>query len=143
MKIYHQVQAFHQRTGESYKVTELKELRCDFTGAVIDPDEGSPYPTYHLDYGDSDPCFGSDGDAFEFGKQHGINMYAFMSDEYIFDNGGNGLETDACALMLRKYCKGKNTSTFADICRDARLATVKKLIADKVITPDQLQDGSS
>lgn len=140
MKIYHQVETFHPRTGLPSKVTELKELRCDFTGVVIDCDEGSPYPTYHLDYGDSDPCFGSDGDAFEFGKQHGINMYAFMGDEYVFDNRGNGLETDACALMIREYASTTNVITFADMCGAARLATAIKLIADKVITSDQLQD---
>ena len=142
MKIYHQVERFHPRTGKPSMVTELKELRCDFTGVVIDPDERSPYPTYHLDYGDSDPCFGSDADAFAFGKQYNVNMYAFMSDAYVFDNGDNGAETDACALMLRRHINKKSTCTFADLCRAARFATAKKLLADKVITPDQLQKGS-
>lgn len=138
MKIYSEVTKFNTRTGKPYSSFEKKEVRCDFTGVVIDSDYASPYPTYKLDYGDSDPCFASDGDAFEFGKIHGIDMYQLMSDEYVFDNGDNGLKTDACALMIKKFSRGKGHMTFADMCRYARLETAKKLIKDGIITADQL-----
>jgi hypothetical protein len=141
MKIYHQVTRFSSRTGKPRKVMELKELRCDFTGTVIDLDDAPPYPAYVFDYRDADPCFGSDEEVLAFGDKHNINMYAFLSDEYVFDNGNNGLGADACALMLRKYCSAGDNYTFADICKMSRLATAQKLLDDKVITSDQLQSG--
>lgn len=129
MKIYHQTTRYHERTGKPYKVNVLKEIRCDFTGVVIQSE--SDALSYHMDYGDEDPCFGSDGDAFALGKEHGVNVYAFLSDAYHFDEG-------ACVSMMEaEIASGLD---FAQMCEKSRVATARSLIVKGIIKPEQLSE---
>lgn len=135
MKIFEQVKRFDAHTGKPYFVKKFKEFRCDFSGEVIDEDlESYSYPSYNLEYGDQDPCFGSCGKEYEFGKTHDINMFEFLSDTYHFRNDTN----DQCVAMMLKYHKSK--MSFAEMCRTSRIEAAETLIKSGEITAEQLYE---
>ncbi len=149
MYIYKQLIKYDEDNGTPYSIWGVKEYRCDFTGKLIDSDENSSsYPNYILGYGDSDPCFGSCGEEYEFGEKYHIPMYEFLSNEYMFltssydennnyyDENNNYIDINACAEMIKSFTD-KNMS-FDEMCRSARIKTAEKLILNKTIKPEQL-----
>lgn len=137
MEIFHSVKRFNDKTGKPFQKWVHKETRCDFTGELIDEDgDTSAYPSYKLDYGDSDPCFGSCDDEFEFGKKHDVPMFEFLSGTYHFLSDSY-TDRDACADMIQSFAGEK--ISFANMCRASRIKTAAKLIEQKIITPDQLR----
>lgn len=151
MIIYDKVQRFNPVTGKSIEKWIQKEIRCDYTGKVLDYDNFGPesFCTYSLNYGDQDACFGAGGDEYKFGKDFGIEVFPFMSQEYHFySGGGSDAKEDYAEWQMMeetmKNCKKSNSEwhrcyTFDAICRVARVRTARKLIEDKVITPEQLK----
>lgn len=148
MKIYKQVKKFHPDSGKAITKTVLNELRCDYTGNVIDIEANQMYCSYELNYSDSDPCFGSGGDEYKFGQTHLINMFEFLSGSYHF------LQDYERFLfpekeMMRKYLKNlpelylPEGMCFHDMCRTVRVITASKLIEDGIITPAQLTIGAA
>lgn len=140
MKIYQKTTKFNSNTGEPYSTWKFKELRCDFSGNVIDIDEdGCSYPNYILQYEEEDPCFGSDGDEYDFGEKYDISMHEFLSDEYNFlFNSYNGY--NACNIMIKHYINDypSRDFDFARMCRVSRIKTAIKLIEDGIVTAEQL-----
>lgn len=135
MKIYEKVTKYRSDNGKPYSTWRFKEHRCDFTGEVIDEDENtSSYPNYNLDYEDQDPCFGSDGDEYQFGQTFKVDVYSFLSGTYHF------LTTDknACLDMMQNLISYK--MDFANMCRYSRIRAARKLIGDKVIEAEQLYE---
>lgn len=137
MKIYHSVKKYCQNTGEPIIGKEFKELRCDFTGEIID----NCYVSYKLNYGGSDACFGSSGKEYEFFQKHNrIYTYAhvFLSGEYHFFD--EYVESD----MMKKYLSSSSSYdedlllSFSDMCRASRIETASKLIDIGAITSNQL-----
>lgn len=150
MIIYDKVQRFDSVTGKPVEQWAFKEIRCDYTGKVLDYNNFGPesFCTYNLNYGDHDPCFGAGGDEYKLGKDFGIEVFPFMSQEYHFySSGGDAKEDYAEWQMMEealKNCKKEKGEwhrcyTFDAICRVARVRTARKLIEDKVITPEQLK----
>ena len=141
MKIYQDVKRFSAKTGKpSGTKRELKEIRCDYTGVILSEDlDENPYPTYHLDYGSSDPCFGSGGDEYEFGEKYSVDMFPFLSDEYVF-NDSSYQKVGACAAMIKHFAGGEGACSFADMCRISRIETAKRLIENGTIIPIQINE---
>lgn len=135
MKIYKNIQRFDAQTGKPYFIKKFAEFRCDFSGTVIDEDdlENLFYPSYDLEYGDSDPCFGSDGEEYKFGKRNNIPMFEFLIETYHFRNDQ---DQDQSVAMMVHYLPKK--MTFAQMCRTSRIVTAQKLIDSNKITPEQL-----
>lgn len=150
MRIYEKVKRFDPVTGKPVEKWAFKEVRCDFTGEVLDYDEYGPesYCSYQLDYDGHDPCFGSSGDEYDLGEKHDIDMFQFLSAEYHFKSvGGSDDPEDFAEAMMMKEAVANCTKrksewfrcfTFDACCRTARTRTAKRLIEEKVITPDQL-----
>lgn len=148
MIIYDKVKRFDSVTGKPIEKWTFKEIRCDYTGKVLDYD--NYYCAYNLDYGDQDSCFGASDEEFKLGKDFKIHMFPFLSQAYHFLTVGGTDNKEDCAewQMMEealKNCKKSNNEwfrcrTFDAICRAARCRTVRKLIEDKVITPEQLED---
>jgi hypothetical protein len=135
VKIYEKVTKYRSDNGKPYSTWEFKEYRCDFTGAVISEDENTDsYPHYKLDYAEQDPCFGSGGDEYDFGKKFKINVYEFLSGTYHFIT----IEQNACFDMMKHLIDYK--MDFADMCRYSRIKTACKLIGDELIESEQLYD---
>jgi hypothetical protein len=151
MIIYDKVQRFDSITGKPVDKWIQKEIRCDYTGRVLDYDDFGPesYCTYNLNYGDHDPCFGAGGPEYQLGQDFKIDVFPFMSQEYHFySNGGDSKECHAEWQMMTeamKHCKDSKSEwhrcyTFDAICRQARVRTARKLIESKEITPEQLEE---
>jgi len=152
MIIYDKVQRFHPVTGKPVEKWIQKEIRCDYTGLVLDYNDNGPesYCTYNLNYGDNDPCFGASGEEYKLGQDFKIEVFPFMSQEYHFySNGGSDLKEDyAECLMMEEAMKNCNDPksewhrcyTFDAVCRQARVRTARKLIESKEITPEQLNE---
>jgi hypothetical protein len=133
MNIYERVKRFDRLTGKPCFEVQWKEVRDDFTGKII-VDYGM-YCSYGLEYGSSDPCFGSGGDEYNFGVKYHVNVYQFLGEDYHFDN-----DTDSEVKMMKEFIKNNRRGdgtieTFADMCRTARIRTATKLIEEKVISP--------
>lgn len=152
MIIYDKVQRFDSVTGKPIERWVQKEVRCDYTGRVLDYNDFGPesFCTYSLNYGDHDPCFGAGGEEYQLGKDFKIEVFPFMSQEYHFYNGGgcsDAKEDYAEWQMMEeaiKNCHKEKTEwyrcyTFDSMCRTARVRTARKLIEEKVITPEQLE----
>lgn len=151
MIIYDKVQRFHPVTGKPVEKWIQKEIRCDYTGRVLDYSDFGPesYCTYNLNYGDHDPCFGSSGDEYQLGKDFNIEVFPFLSQEYHFYSGGGSDTKDQYAewQMMEealKHCKDAKSEwyrayTFDAICRTARVRTARRLIESKEITAEQLE----
>jgi len=144
MLIYKQSKRFNQYTGEPYFVKKVRELRCDFSGVVMfshdkdwDGEEQTSYPKYSFDYEDADDMYGSLQDEYDFAKKHNISsIREFMSQAYDFADG-------ECMKMINSYINFDPdfpyvVTDFASMCRESRIATADKLIADGIITADSL-----
>jgi hypothetical protein len=148
MIIYDKVKRFNSETGEPVERWVQKEVRCDYTGKVLDYNDFGPesFCTYQLSYGDHDPCFGSSGDEYQLGKDFKIDIHAFMSQEYHFYSGVADTKDQYAEWQMMeeamKDCRNPKSEwyrcyTFDAICRVARCRTARKLVDDKVITPEQ------
>lgn len=152
MIIYDKVKRFDSVTGKPIERWIEKEIRCDYTGKVLGYNDFGPesFCTYNLNYGDHDPCFGVPGEEYQLGKDFHIEVFPFLSQAYHFLTVGGTDNKEDCAewQMMEealKNCKKSNNEwfrchTFDAICRAARCRTARKLIEDKVITPEQLED---
>lgn len=83
MKIYCNVPKFNSKTGKLDGSTrEWKETRCDFSGNIVESADDESLNAYHcqykLDYNDNDPCMGSGGIEYEFGKKYKVDMYRLL-----------------------------------------------------------------
>lgn len=148
MIIYDKVKRFNSETGEPVERWVQKEVRCDYTGKVLDYNDFGPesFCTYQLSYGDHNPYFGSSGDEYQLGKDFNIDIHAFMSQEYHFYSGGADTKDQYAEWQMMeeamKDCRNPKSEwyrcyTFDAICRVARCRTARKLVDDKVITPEQ------
>lgn len=135
MKIYKQVKKFDPNTGKPLMKKVFQEYRCDYTGEVINTDESQLYCSYSLDYGDSDPCMGSDDDEYKLGEDNSIDVFEFLNSEYHFlqDYPDNFAEK----AMMKEFGK-KGGMCFHEMCRAARTRTALRLIKEGVIVSDQL-----
>lgn len=148
MKVYEVATRYNQMTGKPYQVKVFKEIRCDYTGEVIEFEEHGC--DYHLDYEDRDPCFGAGDEEYAFANKYMIDAFVFLSEPYHFraEGGGSDLAYSAEAIMMREViskCKDKsspwyNCYTFDAICRAARIATATRLLEEKVLVPEQLME---
>lgn len=140
MELYKDEPNFDPRTGKPNGTRRVwKETRCDFTGKVVascDDENRSAYECkIDLNYGDEDPCYGSGGDEYAFGRKHKIDVYAFLNDGYVILHDW---ETDASAMKdfmmaLREH------ETFAVALRSMRIATAQRLIDSGEIKADYLR----
>ena len=152
MIVYNKVKRFNSETGEPVERWVQKEIRCDYTGRVLEYSDFGPesYCSYHLDYDNHDPCFGSGGDEYQLGKDFKIEVFPFMAQEYHFYSGGGSDTKEEYAewQMMEEAienCKNPKSEwhrcyTFDAICRQARCRTARKLIENKAITPEQLEE---
>lgn len=139
MFIFDDITRYNPETGVPIKVRGIKEIRCDFTGKLIE-EESSAHPLYRFDYENEDPCFGSCSEEFAFGKEHNVDMYQFLSGQYHFYYDIDTCE-DSSASMLESYFKDNGPGcSFADICRGYRLETARKLVSEKTIECSQLNN---
>jgi len=147
MIIYEKVKRFDPITGKPTEKWGFKEIRCDYTGVVLDYE--NYYCTYNLDYGDQDPCLGSSGEEYQLRQDFNIDVFQFLSQTYHFlaVGGADDKESFAEWQMMEealKHCKSRKNEwyrcfTFDAICRHARCRTARKLIQSKEITPEQLE----
>lgn len=160
MIIYDKVQRFHPVTGKPFDKWIQKEIRCDYTGRVLDYGNFGPesFCTYNLNYGDHDPCFGASGDEYKLGKDFGIEVFPFMSQKYHFYSSSGDAKKDYAEWQMMEEvfavrqggcnCRNEKSEwyrcyTFDAICRQARVRTARKLIESKEITPEQLQENNA
>lgn len=128
MIIYQTVPRFNPKTGKPMKPDrEWKEIRCDFSGRVVDSLDGeysNYYCSYVLDYQNKDSCMGASGEEYEFGAKHKIDMHEFLSQPYvIFQDAYTGESEEHKFLKsLAKY------ESLDDALRSMRIKTAKKLI---------------
>lgn len=150
MKIYTRIQKFDPDTGKPVMVKQFDHLRCDYTGKKIEPDgawdDAAIYCSYILNYRDCDPCFGADGDEFEFGQKYNIDMFYFLSEEYHFIDGMNSEKEYTELAMMQEAIKNRKKKgspwegcfSFHAMCRTARILTATHLIEDGIIEAWQL-----
>jgi hypothetical protein len=142
VKIYDTKAAYNQHSGKRDGTRKVwKETRCDFSGRIVDaPDFGGGYPAYYasfkLDYGDQDPCMGSDGEEFAFGQLNGVDVYGFLHQPYVIfdDTSGDTGETEMPAFLAAL----KDYDSLDGALRAMRIATAQKLINEGTITPESL-----
>jgi hypothetical protein len=146
MIIYDKIKRYNPVTGEPTEKWVEKEIRCDFTGEVLDYD--NYYCAYNLDYGNQDPCLGSSGEEYELGKALDIYMFPFLVQTYHFISDGSDSKDGIAEWRMMeealKNCKKKDSEwyrcyTFDSICRHARVRTAYRLIRENIITPEQLK----
>jgi len=133
MKVLKRQKYFSETTGEElgYRMVSDHE-RCDFSGEVLGGEgqgydsDSAPFPTYALDYGDMDPCFGSGGVEYEFSQKYDVQMWEFLSDPYTVIH------------WYEPELLKTATHTFAEALREARVKTAQRLIEEGVITAEQL-----
>ena len=149
MNIYNKIHLYDKFTGKLTKefVVKIAERRCDYSGVPIgdDPDE---FPkddgvaelcnVYKLDYENTDPCFGSPNDEYDFGRKYKIVMQEFLgADSYIFS-----LDADyspwAETSMIKEVYESNEFSGFNDLFRSARIKTAIKLIEEGKVKPENL-----
>lgn len=143
MLIFNKVKKFNPDTGEPIDRWEPTEIRCDYTGELLD---GNYYCSYQLSYNRQDPCYGSDGDEYKFWEEfQDVEMYTFLSETYHFASdaySGYFAEKEMMEEALKNAdIRGsiwENCYTFDAMCRVARIATAKKLIKDGIIITKQL-----
>lgn len=147
MIIYEKVKRFNSTTGEPFEKWGWKEVRCDYTGVVLEPE--SYYCAYDLNYHEMDPCFGSGNGEHQLNLDFRIEVHSFLYQTYNFLSVGGTNNKEECAewQMMEealKNCTNPKSEwyrcyTFDAICRVTRVRTARKLIEDKVITPEQLE----
>jgi hypothetical protein len=147
MIIYDKVKRFNSITGKPTEEWAFKEIRCDFTGVVLGYE--NHYCAYDLNYQSQDPCFGSSGGAYQFGKDFNSDMFPFLSQTYHFSVGGSDTKEDFAEWQMlegaMKNCTNKKSEwyhcyTFDAICRQSRIKTAQKLIENNEIISEQLED---
>lgn len=147
MIIYEKVKRYDQITGKPKAIWGEKEIRCDYTGEILDCE--NMYCTYVLNYEGQDPCFGSGGDEYKLAQDFGLCAYTFFSETYHFLSVGGSDSKDEVAewQMIEeamKNCKKKDSIwhrcyTFDAMCRTARARTARMLVENKIITKEQLE----
>ena len=136
MNIYEKQDRFSQTTGKPVESEWVwAGYRCDITGQKLDNHTDHLGPSILLDYGSSDPCFGSSGNEYEFGQEFGINMHEFLSSAYTYYCDMEGWDALANAL------DHKTPDSFPDFLRESRIKTARKLIESGEITAEQLGCG--
>lgn len=133
MHIYHQVTRYDSDSGAPILVWRLKEIRCDFTGEIID--DYNSNPCYELNYNGQNPFGSIDGERI-FGMKYSIPLNEFLSARYHFANSKD--KNDACSQMMRLLINKEYICGFGDMCRYSRIQTAIRLIDDGTITPEQL-----
>jgi hypothetical protein len=141
MKIYQKSKRFDEKTGKPKYIWIFKEIRCDYTGEILDGDV--QYCNYVLSYEDRDSCFGADGEEFDFGERYKIDMHEFLSVEYHFfacpdEYAEAWMFQEASKNWNKKKNEWYRCYTFDAMCRHARIRTAERLIKEKTITLDQL-----
>lgn len=131
MEIYKKEKRFDQLTGEPKFIKIYKETRCDYSGEIIDDDY--IYCTYRLNYGSSDPCFGSWSGEVEFKEKYNVYLYPFLFGDYVFLQ-----DYDAEIYPEKEMMEKFKGNCFHEMCRRARIETATRLIEGKIITPEQL-----
>lgn len=99
-----------------------------------------------MNYNGQDPCYGSDGNEYEFGEEfQDVVIYEFLSGTYHFASdtySGYFAEKEMIKKALKNVKKRGSIweycHTFDAMCRAARIATAKKLIKDGIIISKQL-----
>ena len=140
MLIYDKVKRFDSITGKPTEKWTFKEIRCDYTGTVLE----NYYCAYNLDYGDQDQCFGAGDEEFKLGRDLKIDMFQFLSQTYYFSLDGAECAEFQMMEEAIKNCKNPKSewyrcNTFDSICRRSRIKTARKLVEDNIIAPDQLE----
>lgn len=141
MELYISEPRFNIKTGKSDVPVKIwKEKRCDFSGEVVLSKDSYGYPAYYcmykLDYQDQDPCFGSDGDEFDFGEKYGIYMFDFLYEPYVILNDYSGDKGSKMKAFLKEV---SNYDSLDDALRSMRIKTAKKLIEKGIISPEDLK----
>jgi hypothetical protein len=142
MKIYKNEQRFDSKTGKPNGFERVWwETRCDFSGRIVDASDENPaegdwpayYYTINIDYGDQDPCHGSGGDEYDFGRTHNVDMFQFLSEEFVvFDHWNDGSEMPAFLAALA------GQESLGQALRDMRVATARRLIQEGAIVAEGL-----
>lgn len=134
MEIYKTVrfELKNEDTGQVTKETRRQwvETRCDYTGEVIDGLDDA-YCTYSCDYGLSDPCFG-DVDLEDDLDDLGVDIFNFMSQEYVFTSAGEARMLHEMAEMVGRF------RTIDSFFRFFRAQTALRLIQEGEIQPESL-----
>ena len=139
MIIYRVKPQFDPNSGKpTDPVKEFEAIRCDVTGEVLDFDNDWA-PHVALNYGTSDPCFGSSTDEFDFGQEFEVDMHEFLSDPYAWVNDGGDALSDALTVAAQALDKGSSLPSVPHFLRSSRVETARKLIAEGTITADQLK----
>lgn len=130
MKIYNKAPIYDIRTGK-LKGEEMvaDHICCDFTGALVDIGDA---PTIYIDYHYVDPCFGSDGAEYDFGKKYKLDMHEFLSQPYDFANW------TVYEMFLSMLVQHKNDETFDIALRNMRMKTAQGMIERGQIEPWEL-----
>lgn len=159
MRVFEIKPRFDQETGEPCGTMEkLLHHRCDYCGQVLSRTEEGycPQLAVNFDYGDSDPNFGSGGDEYKFGEEHGVRIWSLFEEPFCFCNYWNNDEGQwPCEGMLAlefisKFDDMPDPRTPAgmaplgvvddlwDAFRSARVRAATKLIKDGTVTVEQL-----
>jgi len=133
MRVWFTKKRFNPETGEPHTIRAAEYKRCDLTGIQFfewtDPDI-LPYPPRIIcDYGSTDPCFGSGGDEFEFGKKHDIDMHKFLGEPFHIALSRSG-------ALVKEAARRNMDIAFA--LRTFRLETAKKLLEEGRVLACQL-----
>ena len=113
-------------TGEETEALWVKTAEhCDYLGNEVDPYEVGPQII--LDYRNSDPCFGSISEEFEFGMKTGINLGFFLKQPYIYSAEGMRLLVleavaevrDLPSMMRLARIRAAQTMLMGDLCAEA------------------------
>lgn len=128
MKIYRLEPRFSPTTGEPSEPHKVFDhVRCDYTGKVIDGIGNYTYPAYALEYGNTDPCWGSHPGESDFAEVYGIELHEFLGDTY-------DINFEDEADFLRSV-----SESFGSCLREARVKTAKRLIEEGAVKPEQLE----
>lgn len=122
MFIYEVVKRYNEVTGKPVNKKVFKEIRCDYTGEVLD----GCFCEYFLNYNDNDPYFTED----TYDTPLYEITYNLMSEPYHFKDS---MEVE----MMKEYIN-KGSYTFEEMCRKARVTTALRLIKDKTIVLENL-----
>lgn len=118
-----------------------EEYRCDYCGSIIDSSLGRP-PLYNFDYSGVDSCMGSSNPEFSLVSKVGLDAlwapYVFCSNW----TDPQGQPEEPCEILLinevltNDYFKW--VESFVDAWRLSRVRVIERLLADKLIFPEDL-----
>lgn len=147
MLIYGLRDRYDAMTGKKYQRWVNIEIRCDYTGEIINDenlDDSLLYCSYVLDYdSQEDPCFSAKEPVT------GVNnIHELLAQPYHFRSfaGGHNIKDFAECMMMEEAFENFNKKwsifcdafTFDAMCRISRVRTANRLIEKKIITPNQL-----